>query len=135
MLCNPGETRAVTLAAKFEKAGPRVLTARIKHDDVPGDNRYDQIIPVRETVNVLVVNGGANERDASKSSTYFFNHALLPIKDNDRPKYFLQLREVEPRLASPALLAKTDLVFLVNAGVAAPDKQGDGAVRRNVLAG
>jgi hypothetical protein len=127
-----GETRAVTLAGKFEKAGPRVLTARIKFDDVPGDNRFDQIVPVRETVNVLVVNGKVGEREPQKSPTYFLNHALLPVKDIDRPKHFLQLREVEPRLASPALLAKTDLVFLVNAGVA--DKQLGGAARNTLPA-
>jgi hypothetical protein len=123
-----GETRTVTLSAKFEKSGPRALTARIKHDDVPSDNRYDQVIPVRDAVNVLVVNGGGNDRDAAKSSTFFLNHALLPIKDSERGKYFLQLREVEPRLASPALLTKTDLVFLVNVGV--PDGKRTDGLRR-----
>ncbi len=127
-----GETRAVALSARFDRAGPRVLTARIKHDDVPGDNRFDQIIPVRDTVNVLVVNGGS-DREAKNSATYYLNHALLPIKDIEQPKYFLQLREVEPRLASPALLAKTDLVFLVNAGVSGVDKGLEGVGRRNVL--
>ncbi len=126
-----GETRAVTLTGKFEKAGPRVLTARIKSDDLPGDNRYDRVVPVRDTVNVLVVNGGG-DREASKSSTFFLNHALLPIKDSEQPKYFLQLREVEPRLASPALLAKTDLVFLVNAG--AGDKGGRNVVPADFVA-
>lgn len=125
----PGETRPVTLSAKFEKAGPRVLTARIKHDDLPGDNRYDQVIPVRDTVNVLVINGGA-DRDISKSSSYFLNHALLPIKDSERGRYFLQMREVEPRLATPALLVKTDLVFLVNVAVTADEKRPEGAGRR-----
>lgn len=129
----PGETRPVTLTAKFEKAGPRILTARIKSDELPGDNRYDQVIPVRDTVNVLVVNGGGSDRDVSKSSTFFLNHALLPIKDSERGRYFLQLREVEPRLATRALLAKTDLVFLVNAGVIPEDKRGDGAGRRSTL--
>ena len=58
---DPGETRAVTLTAKLDKAGPRVLTARIQHDDVPGDNRFDQVILVRDQVQILVVDGGARE--------------------------------------------------------------------------
>lgn len=128
-----GETRAVTLSARFEKAGPRVLSARILHDDLEGDNRYDQVVPVREQVSVLVVNGGPNDRDVSRSSTYFLNHALLPIKDLDRPRYYLQVREVEPRLASPALLAKTDLVVLVNAGVPSETKKASDFARRMVL--
>src|SRR5262249_18781767 len=35
-----GETRAVTMSAKFEKAGPRVLSARIKFDEMVGDNGF-----------------------------------------------------------------------------------------------
>ena len=54
----PGETRAVTLTALLEKAGLRVLTARIDHDDLPGDNRFDQVIQVAQRINVLVIDGG-----------------------------------------------------------------------------
>src|SRR5262249_19512852 len=60
---DPGETRAVTLPAKLDKPGPRVLTARLKHDDLDGDNRFDQVILVRDQVHVLVVDGGARDRD------------------------------------------------------------------------
>ena len=128
-----GETRAVTLSARFAKAGPRVLTARILQDDLDGDNRYDQIVPVRDSVNVLVINGGANEREPAKSSTFYLNHALAPVKELDRAKHYLQLREVSPRLASPALLAKTDLCFLVNVAMPDPDKAGDPLARQAVV--
>jgi Aerotolerance regulator N-terminal/von Willebrand factor type A domain/CARDB len=129
-----GETRAVTMSAKFDKAGPRVLTAKIAYDELDGDNRFDQVIPVREQVNIIVVNGGMNEREATASSTFFLNNAIAPGLDKERGAYFLQLREVEPRLATPALLAKADLVFLVN--TAMPGEQGklaEAAARRNVV--
>lgn len=124
-----GETRGVPMSARFDKAGARVLSARIEHDDVPGDNRFDQVVPIRETVNVLVVNGGG-DRDVTKSSTFFLNHALQPVKELDRSRYYLQLREVEPRLASPALLPKTDLVFLVNVAVS-PETDDAAPTRRS----
>src|SRR5262249_18007898 len=56
----PGETRTVTLLGKLDKAGLRVVTATIVHDDLPGDNRFDRIVSVRDKVNVLVVDGGPN---------------------------------------------------------------------------
>ena len=128
------ETRAVTMSAKFDKIGPRVLSAKIVFDEMPGDNVFDQVIPVREQVNILVVNGNPNEREAILSSTFFLDNALAPTSEKDRGKFFLQIREVEARLASPAQLAKADLCFLVN--VSMPSEQGKGteaASRRSVV--
>lgn len=120
---DPGETRAVTLTAKLEKAGLRVLTARVSHDDLDGDNRFDQVVLVREQVNILVVDGGMHERDPEKWSSFNLMNALLPVKDIERAKYHLQPRLVTPRLAAPALLAKTDLCILVNVALQADLKR------------
>jgi Aerotolerance regulator N-terminal/von Willebrand factor type A domain/CARDB len=114
-----GETRAVPLTAKLDKPGLHVLTAKLHADDLDGDNRFDQIVLVREQVNVLVVDGGINERDPKRSSSYYLMNALVPVKDNEKAKYYLQPRLVPPRLASPALLAKQDLCILLNTAVQA----------------
>src|SRR5207247_6210431 len=105
----------VPLTAKLDKPGLHVLTAKLHSDDLDADNRFDQIVLVREQVNVLVVDGGINERDPKRSSSYYLMNALVPVKDNDKAKYYLQPRLVPPRLASPALLAKQDLCILVHA--------------------
>ncbi len=118
----PKETRTVPISARIEKAGLRVLTAKVGPDDLDSDNRFDQVLLVRDQVNILVVDGNMNERDPSKSSSYFLSHALQPVRDADRPRYHLQPRVVPARLASPALLAKQDLCLLVN--VALEDKLG-----------
>jgi Aerotolerance regulator N-terminal/von Willebrand factor type A domain len=128
------ETRAVTMSAKFDKIGPRVLSAKIVFDELDGDNRYDQVIPVREQVNILVVNGNPNDRQPTQSSTFFLDNALMPTSEKSGTKSFIQFRDIESRLASPALLAKTDLCFLVNVGM--PGEQGkaaDGAAKRGVV--
>ena len=114
-----GDTRAVTLTAKLAKPGLRLLTARIAQDDVPGDNRFDQVILVRDQVNILVVDGALKESDPARSASFFLMHALLPVKDIDRSNYHLQPRVVPARLASPALLAKQDICILVNCALAA----------------
>jgi hypothetical protein len=110
----PGETKAIALTARLEKPGLRVLTAKVGPDDLDGDNRLDQVVQVRDFVNVLVVDGAFDERDPAKSSSYFLMHALAPVKDVARSTYYLQPKVVPARLASPALLAKADLCFLVN---------------------
>lgn len=115
---DPGETRAIPLTGKLEKAGLRLLTARVSHDDLDGDNRFDRVLFVREQVSILVVDGGPPERDPRKNAVYYLMNALLPIKETEQSKYVLQPRVVTPRLAAPGLLEKTDVVMLVNVALA-----------------
>jgi hypothetical protein len=122
-LIAPGELRAVPLTAKLAKAGLHTLTATVQHDDLEGDNRFDQIVQVRDQVNVLVVDGGQSDRDPRRSSSYYLMNALAPVKDAERGKHYLQPRLIPPRLAAPALLAKQDLCILVNAAVQTDAKQ------------
>jgi uncharacterized repeat protein (TIGR01451 family) len=110
----PGETKTVALTAKLEKAGLRVLTARVGPDDLDGDNRLDRVIQVRDFVNVLIVDGHFDEREPKKSSSYYLAHALSPARDADRATFYFQPRVVSARLASPALLAKADLCILTD---------------------
>jgi von Willebrand factor type A domain/Aerotolerance regulator N-terminal len=110
----PGETRALTLAGKLERAGLRVVTATVKQDDLDTDNRFDQVILVRDHVRVLVVDGAPNDKVPERSASYFLMHALTPVKEAERAKYYLQTRLVTPRQASPALLASHDLCILAD---------------------
>ncbi len=122
---DPGETRSVMLTGRLEKAGLRVLTARVSHDELEGDNRFDQVIQVRDQVNILVVDGSYNEREPTRSSSFYLTHALIPVDETNRTRFYLQPRYITPRLASPALLARQDLCILVN--VALDAKLGRGA--------
>jgi hypothetical protein len=120
---DPGQTRAVTLTGKLGKPGLRVLTATVEHDDLDADNRFDQVVLVREQVNVLLVDGAPNVREPEKSASYYLEHALMPVKDSDKSRYYLQIQKVSPRLASPARLAKQDLCILVNVALERTLKQ------------
>jgi hypothetical protein len=115
-----GETRAVTLSAKLSRPGLQVLSATVKSDDLDADNRYDQIIQVRDKVRVLVVDGrAAPEREPEKSSSFFLLTALLPVKPSDRDTYHVQPHLVTTRLAAPGLLTDKDLCILSNVAVEA----------------
>jgi hypothetical protein len=109
------QTYAVTLTGRFEKAGLHVLTAKVAQDDLEGDNRYDQVIPVRDQVNILVVDGNYHEKEkeADQSSSFFLMHALL-LRESEQIAYKYNPRVVPSRLASPDHLKNQDICILVN---------------------
>src|SRR5260370_23789380 len=51
----PGETRAVTLTGKLEKAGLRILTATPEHDHLEPHNPFAQLILLRHHPHLLVL--------------------------------------------------------------------------------
>lgn len=111
---SPGEVRLVTLSGVLDKVGLHVLTACVRGDDVPGDNRFDLVLEVPQQVQVLVVDGGMDPREPEKNSSFHLMHAMLPIKEGDRPQHYLTPKLVPPRLASPADLERSALCILVN---------------------
>src|SRR5207253_1456429 len=101
-------------SAPCDKPGLHVVTAEVGPDDLAADNKLDLVINVREQVRVLVVDGAIDEREPEKSASFFLLHALAPVKDADRGKYFLQPRLVSPSRAAAALLDDKDICILVN---------------------
>ncbi|HZU37584.1 MAG TPA: CARDB domain-containing protein, partial [Gemmataceae bacterium] len=110
----PGQTQAVALTARLSRPGLRVLSATLQPDELAADNRFDQIIQVRDRVRLLVVDGAMNEQVPEKSSSFYLMHALLPVKELDKLGYYIQPLLVPPQQAVPALLADKDLCILVN---------------------
>jgi len=119
----PGETRALTLTTKLDKAGLRVLTATVKYDDLDADNRYDQVILVRDQVRVLVIDGALDAKEPRNSSSYYLMHALLPVKEELRAKYHVRTTLLTPRQASAAELNRHDICILVNTALERTDKR------------
>jgi hypothetical protein len=121
---NPGQTRAVTLTAKLAKAGLHVLTASVKQDDLEADNHFYQVVQVRDRVRVLVVDGGRDEREPARSSAFFLEHALVPVKQELRDKYHVRVTSLTPRRVSADDLRKHDVCVLVNVAL---ERGGKGA--------
>lgn len=110
----PGETRTVSLTAQFDKPGLHVITAEVGPDDLAADNKLSLVVLVRDQVRALVVDGAIDEREPEKSASFFLLHALTPVKEADRPRYWLQPRLVPPDRAAPGMLGDKDLCILVN---------------------
>lgn len=121
---SPGETHAVTLTGKLDKPGLHLLTAKVATDDLEADNRFDQVIQVREQVNILVVDGNFNkyDRDAERSSSYYLMHSIIPVLEADRATYKYNPRMITAAAATPESLQKQDICILVNCAV--PGKLG-----------
>lgn len=119
-----GQTFPVTLTARLDHAGPTLLTARVAADGLPGDDRLDRIIPVRDRVRVLVVDGTPDARDPTRSGSHFLVNALVPVPDARRDDYFVKATVVPPEEAIPVLLGAADVCFFCNVPALANDRPG-----------
>lgn len=120
----PGQAYPVTLTAKLDESGPRLLTARVQGDDLPGDNTLDRLIPVRDRVRVLVVDGTHDVRDPRQSGSHFLRNALLPVPENRLGEYHVRVTVVPPEEAGPGLLGVTDVCYLCNVPASDGDRPG-----------
>ncbi len=99
----PGETRAVVLTGLLDRPGRRILTARVRPDDLDADNRFDQVLAVQNEVSILLVDGAPNEREPRHAGGFYLRHALnLPAQTTTAER------------ATPRSLANKDLCILVN---------------------
>ncbi len=112
-----GQAAPVTLTARLDAAGNRLLTARVRADDVPGDNRLDRIIAVRDAVRVLIVDGAPDDRDPKQSASHFVRNALVPVAADRLAEYHVQATTVTAAEAGAGLLGTHDVCVLCNAPV------------------
>jgi hypothetical protein len=108
---DPGATRAVVLSALIDRPGRHVLSATVRPDDLPGDNRLDQVIVVHDQVGVLVVDGAPNPGDPRRSASFFLRHALDPAAQAGR----LPITVLTPEQTTPRDLGGKEVCILVNA--------------------
>lgn len=137
---DPGQTVPVALTGLLTKAGPTLVTAKIGEaakeaipgvqgpasapDDLPGDNRFDKFILVRDKVRVLLVDGNRDPRDSKDSAGHYIKTALLPVTQIALPDYFIKVTDVTPNEATPALLNDSDLCILANVPASDRDRNG-----------
>ncbi len=124
----PGETQAVTLTARLEKAGLRVLTAAVASDELEADNRFQQVIRVRDQARALVVDGDPSAFKPEESSTFYLLHSLRPVPESAWGSYHIQPRLTVPGEASPALLGDMDLCILANVPLQPPGEGTPGTL-------
>lgn len=120
---DPGETRSVTLTAKWARAGAYRVTARVQSDELPADDVAERIVTVRDKVRVLVVDGEPARAAADRGASFFLLHSLSPVRDGERPGYHIQPSLVAASQAAPSLLGDRQLCILVNCAM--PGEAGE----------
>jgi len=121
----PGQVEPVTLTGSLEEAGPQVLTVRVSGDQLPGDNRFDRVILVRESIRVLLVDGNPNPGMPVESASHFVRTALTPVAQDRTEDYFVRPAVAAVSEVGPGMLANYDVVYLLNAPAApAGDPRG-----------
>jgi hypothetical protein len=120
----PGATRAVVLSALIDRPGRHVLSAAVRPDDLPGDNRLDQVIVVNDQVGVLLVDGAPSVTDPRRSASFFLRHALDPSTSAGR----LPVTVLPAERATPRDLGGKEVCILVNARLEKASKEDGGAL-------
>jgi hypothetical protein len=147
----PGGVYPVTMTAMLGVSGPRVLTAVVgtpgadadgrptatpaQPDDLPGDNRFDKLILVRQKINVLIVDGRPDPRDPKESAAHFVANAVAPVTDALRDNYFIRTRVLPPDQAANERLSEYQICVLVNVPALPDDKPGIPALAPEFVAG
>ncbi len=123
---DPGQVIPVTLTGSLAEGGPQVLTVRVSGDQLPGDNRFDRVIVVREAIRVLLVDGNPNPGMPVESASHFVRTALTPVPENRNEEYFVRPAVAAVGEVGPGMLANVDVVYLLNApaGTAANPRAG-----------
>ncbi len=114
-LIEPGQVIPVTLTGSLEEAGAKVLTVRISGDGLPGDNRFDKVIFIRDVIRVLLVDGMPNVALPAESGSHFVRNALTPVPPDRTEEYYIRPQIVTVNELSAASLANIDVVYLLDA--------------------
>lgn len=113
----PGEERAIAFATEFDAPGDHVAEVRIDPDVLKLDDRRRLVVPVREAVRVLLVDGDPNP-EVLKSETAFLAEALNPQGgaegEDARPVSPLATEVVGESQLAGRDLAAYDAVVLAN---------------------
>ncbi|HUR55609.1 MAG TPA: BatA domain-containing protein, partial [Gemmataceae bacterium] len=103
-LIEPGQAMPVTLTGTLEEAGARVLTVRVTGDSMPGDNRLDKVILIRDQVRILVVDGTPNADIPTESGSHFVRNALTPVPETRTEEYYIRPQVVSTAEADARML-------------------------------
>jgi hypothetical protein len=131
----PGQVITVTLTGNLEEAGPKVLTVRIKGDQLPGDNRFDKVILIRDVIRVLLVDGTPNIVMPAESASHFVRNALTPVPPDRTEEFYIRPQVVGVNELSAASLQNMDVVYLLNAPAASLPADFVGKLKEFVTAG
>jgi hypothetical protein len=108
-----GEEEAVAFAHEFGAPGDHVVEVQIDPDALKPDDARRLVVPVREAVQVLLVDGD-HDPEPLKSETSFLAEALSPEPGQDEPASPVRVETITEAQLAGRDLASYDAVVLAN---------------------
>jgi hypothetical protein len=112
----PGIDTPLDWEYQFLSAGDHSIEVHLEDDALPLDNRRWMAIPVREQLNVLLVNGRPAGRPRD-SATFFVERALAPTTTTEPWQGTIRPQIVGESELQSAGLSRYDVVVLCNVGL------------------
>ncbi len=117
----PGEAVPVIFRRQFTTPGDHLLEVALDDDPLLVDNRRRLVVPVRESLSVLLVDG-SYKSEAYQAETDYLAQALAPSDDEAGKGRMIKVEVIsESRLGSREL-APYDVIVLCNVGQFAPQE-------------
>ena len=108
-----GDETELEFRHQFAAMGDYLVEVRIDQDSLPVDDRRFRIVPVREAVDVLLVDGDAKP-GVFQSETAFLAEALSPETDSPGQASAIRVKEVTEAQLSRGDLSGYDAIVLCN---------------------
>jgi hypothetical protein len=109
----PGEDVAIGFPYSFEAPGDHVVEVRLDDDPQPVDNARRLVVPVRENIRVLLVDGDFRS-EPFQAETDYLAQALNPASGSDKTPSLIRTDVIAESQLSRRDLAPYDAVVLCN---------------------
>jgi hypothetical protein len=109
----PGESRWVSLYAKFDRAGYHSVTGILPADHLAADDRRTMVVRAVDEIHVLLVAGDTGATPG-EGDPFFLERAIAPVAPEDRDRYFIRTRTITPDELDSVRIADFDAVGLVD---------------------
>ena len=109
----PGQEASVAFSYQFEEPGDHIVEVRLDGDRLEVDDQRRLAVPVREHLQVLLVNGDYDP-EPFESETDYLAQALSPSEGSDRAPSTIVVDSITESQLSRRDLDRVDVLFLCN---------------------
>jgi len=118
----PGEEAPIAFTHRFDEAGDHVVEVRLEPDSLDVDDSRRLAVPVREHLEVLLVDGDFDP-EPFESETDYLSQALSPSEGSDQTPSPIRVEVVTDSQLSRRDLERFDVVFLCNVASISPTER------------
>lgn len=109
----PGESKTVSLFAKFYKDDFYGVTAKLSGDRLPADDTQSLVLKTIKEARILIIDGNPGS-EPRLSQSFYLKHAIVPVPPSEVDNYFMKLTIIEPREINNVRFDDFDVVFLLD---------------------